>query len=288
MFKYVLCIMILGDSMLDEKGLKIKANAIRQHIIRMIFEAGSGHPGGSLSITDLLTVLYFHSLKHDPKKPTWDERDRFILSKGHCCPALYATLAESGYLPVDELMTLRKLGSKLQGHPHMLKLPGLETTSGSLGQGLSIASGMAIGFNMDKKPNRVYCLMGDGELDEGQIWEAALTCAHYKLDNLTGIVDVNCLQIDGETCNVKNLEPLHDKWKSFGWNVLEVDGHDISALIDTFAKAKEIKGKPIVLLCHTIKGKGVSFMENNAEWHGKAPNKEQADKALLELKAEVL
>jgi transketolase len=232
-----------------------------------------------------MTVLFLRVMKHDPKNPDWEGRDRFILSKGHVCPAQYAAMAESGYFAKEELSTLRKFGSRLQGHPHMLKLPGLEMSCGSLGQGLSLASGMAISFKMDKKPNRVYCLMGDGELDEGQVWEAAMTAAHYHLDNLVGIVDVNGLQIDGWTKDVKNLEPLDEKWRSFGWHVIEADGHDISDLLKAFDLAKEMHGMPTVILCRTIKGKGVSFMENNAAWHGKAPNKQEEELALKELEA---
>ncbi|MFH0876555.1 MAG: transketolase [archaeon] len=272
--------------MSDIKKLKKTANKLRQLIIKMIHAAGSGHPGGSLSSVEIFTALYFDVMKHDPKKPDWDGRDRFVLSKGHVCPALYAAMAVSGYFPEEELLTLRKLGSRLQGHPHMLKLPGLEMSCGSLGQGLSLAAGICIGLKMDKKPNRVFCLMGDGELDEGQIWEAAMTAAHYKLDNLVGIVDVNGLQIDGWTKDVKNLEPLFDKWRSFGWHVLEADGHNVSDVIDKLREAEHIHSKPVAILCHTVKGKGVSFMENNAGWHGKAPNDEELKKAIEELQKE--
>ena len=263
--------------------MKKLATEIRKDIIRMTCEAGSGHPGGSLSSVEIMVSLYFNIMKHDPKNQAWDDRDRFVLSKGHVCPVLYASLARRGYFPTDELLTLRKFGSRLQGHPHRLKLSCLETSSGSLGQGLSIASGMAIGLRMDKKNPRVFCLMGDGELQEGQVWEAAMTGAHYKLDNLCGIVDVNGLQIDGRTSDVKNLEPLGDKWKAFGWHVIEVDGHDVEALISAFREAEKTKGKPTVILAKTVKGKGVSFMENNAEWHGKPPSREEAAKALKEL-----
>ncbi|MCX6817514.1 MAG: transketolase [Candidatus Aenigmarchaeota archaeon] len=263
--------------------MKKLATEIRKDIIRMTCEAGSGHPGGSLSSVEIMVSLYFNVMKHDPKNQAWDDRDRFVLSKGHVCPVLYASLARRGYFPPEELMTLRKFGSRLQGHPHRLKLSCLETSSGSLGQGLSIASGMAIGLRMDKKSPRVYCLMGDGELQEGQVWEAAMTGAHYKLDNLCGIVDVNGLQIDGRTSDVKNLEPLADKWKAFGWHTIEVDGHNVEALISAFREAERTKGKPTVILAKTVKGKGVSFMENKAEWHGKPPSKEEAAKALKEL-----
>ena len=263
--------------------MKKVANEVRKDIIRMTAEAGSGHPGGSLSSVEIMVSLYFNALRHDPQNPAWSERDRFVLSKGHVCPVLYATLARSGYFPVDELLTLRKLGSRLQGHPHRLKLEYLETSSGSLGQGLSIAVGMAIGLRMDKKDPRVYCLMGDGELQEGQIWEAAMSGAHYKLDNLCGIVDVNGLQIDGFTKDVMCVEPLAEKWRAFGWHVIEVDGHSIGSLVNAFEEAKRTKGKPSIILARTVKGKGVSFMENKAEWHGKAPTKDEAATALKEL-----
>ncbi len=259
------------------------ANSVRKDIISMTAEAGSGHPGGALSSVEIMVSLYFSVMNHDPKNPQWDGRDRFILSKGHVCPVLYSTLARSGYFPPEELLTLRKLGSRLQGHPHRLKLGCLETSSGSLGQGLSIAVGMAIGLRMDRKNPRVYCLMGDGELQEGQIWEAAMSAAHYKLDNICGIVDVNGLQIDGFTKDVMGVEPLADKWKAFGWHAIEVDGHSLGSLVGAFDEAKRTKGKPTVILARTVKGKGVSFMENKAEWHGKAPTKEEAAKALKEL-----
>jgi transketolase len=263
--------------------MKRAANEIRKDIIRMTAAAGSGHPGGSLSSVEILVSLYFNVMRHDPKNPKWEGRDRFVLSKGHVCPVLYSALARTGYFPVDELVTLRKFGSRLQGHPHRLKLECLETSSGSLGQGLSISVGMALGLRMDKKDAKVYCLMGDGELQEGQVWEAAMSGAHYKLDNLCGIVDVNRLQIDGKTKDVKNLEPLADKWKAFGWYVIEVDGHNLEQLLKAFEEAKNASGRPTVILANTIKGKGVSFMENKAEWHGKAPKKEEADRALKEL-----
>ncbi|MBU0756509.1 MAG: transketolase [Nanoarchaeota archaeon] len=265
--------------------LKKNTNHMRKLIIKMLNAAGSGHPGGSLSSVEILTALYMRVMKHDPKNPCWEKRDRFVLSKGHVAPVLYAAMAMSGYFPEEELMTLRKLGSRLQGHPHMCKLPGLETSSGSLGQGLSIANGMAIGLKMDKMNNHVYCLMGDGELDEGQVWEAAMTAAHYSLDNVTGVVDVNGLQIDGFTKDVKNLEPLADKWRSFGWHVIEVDGHNINEVVEALVESKNMHNMPTVILCHTIKGKGVSFMENLAGWHGKAPNDEETKKALAELDA---
>lgn len=268
---------------LSVKELKRKANLLRKDVIRMLVEAGSGHPGGSLSSAEIVTALYFKVLRHDPKNPKWENRDRFVLSKGHSCPIVYAALARAGYFPVKELLTLRKLHSRLQGHPDMVKLPYLEASTGSLGQGLSMAVGMALGAKLDKKKYSVYCLLGDGELDEGQIWEAAMTAAHYKLENLCGIVDVNRLQIDGFTKDVKNTEPLVKKWEAFGWEVIEIDGNDIVEVLDAFVKVKKVKYKPIVILAHTIKGKCVSFMENKAEWHGKAPNKEQAKIALKDL-----
>ena len=252
----------------------------------MLCEAGSGHSGGSLSTIDILTVLYSKVMKHDPKNPTWDERDRFVLSKGHVCPALYAVLADFGYFDKKELSTLRKYGSILQGHPYMYKTPGIEVSSGSLGQGLSIAVGMAYSAKMDGADMRIYCLMGDGELQEGQIWEAAMAAGHYKLDNLCGIVDNNRLQIDGEVEKVMDIDPLGDKFRSFHWNVVEADGHDVNDIEKAFKTAKDFKNKPTVIIAHTVKGKGVSFMENVAGWHGLAPDKEQLACALAELEEE--
>jgi transketolase len=222
-------------------------------------------------------------MKHDPANPCWEERDRFILSKGHACPAVYSALAQSGYFPPDELATLRKFGSRLQGHPDMCKLPGLEASTGSLGQGLSVACGIALAMKMDKRSNRVYCLMGDGELDEGQIWEAAMTGSHWELDNLCGIVDRNGLQIDGRTDDVKTLEPLGDKWHAFGWNVIDIDGHSIREISTALNRFRHSHFRPTVIIANTIKGKGVSFMENQAGWHGKAPTREQADAAIMEI-----
>jgi len=253
--------------------LEKKANKIREYIIEMLAEAGSGHPGGSLSIVEILVALYFGGIL--------EKQDKFILSKAHCCPALYAVFAELGLIPKQELLTLRKLGSRLQGHPDRLKLPLVETSGGSLGQGLSIGIGMALA----EKARRVFVLMSDGELEEGQIWEAVMTAVHYDLDNLIGIVDINGLQIDGWTEHVKSLENLKEKYQSFGWHVLEVDGHNIKNLINAFYEAEHVHNKPTVILAHTIKGKGVSFMENKCEWHGKAPTKEEARKALDELKS---
>lgn len=256
---------------------------MRADILKMTHAAGSGHPGGSLSAVELMAVLYFKVLNHRPQEPHWPERDRFILSKGHACPVLYTAMARSGYFPVEELLTLRKLGSRLQGHPNMKVLPGLETSSGSLGQGLSISNGLALAAKINKKDYRVYCLMGDGELQEGQVWEAAMTAAHYKLDNVCALVDYNNLQIDGNVEAVKGIAPLKEKWQSFNWHVIEIDGHDLAEVEKAYGEAKEIKGKPTVILARTVKGKGVSFMEDVAGWHGKAPNQEELEKALQEI-----
>lgn len=264
------------------KDLKRRAVEVRKDILTMLAEAGSGHTGGSLSIVEILLSLYYYKLRHNPKEPDWPKRDRFILSKGHGCPALYAVLAECGYFPKEELLTLRKYGSRLQGHPQK-GLPGLEMSSGSLGQGLSIANGIALGAKLDNLEVRAYCLMGDGETNEGQIWEAAMTASHYKLDNLCGIIDFNRLQIDGFCCDVKNMEPLNKKWESFGWNVIDVDGHDLGALMGALDAASQVKGKPTMLISRTTKGKGVSFIENKVEWHGIAPKKDELERAVKEL-----
>lgn len=264
-------------------SLEDKCRELRGDVLRMICKAGSGHPGGSLSAIEILTVLYNRVIKHNPQNPNWGERDRFVLSKGHICPALYAVLADCGYYDKAELNTLRQYGSILQGHPYMFKTPGLDVSSGSLGQGLSIAVGMALSAKVDQKQTRVYCLMGDGELQEGQIWEAAMAAGHYKLSNLCGIVDYNGLQIDGEVEKVMGIAPLADKWSSFNWNVLSVDGHCISDLEKVFGSAKAQSDKPTVIIAKTVKGKGVSFMENDAAWHGAAPSQEQLAKALKEL-----
>jgi len=252
----------------------------------MQYSAKSGHPGGSLSIADILTVLYFNQMNINEKDPKAEQRDRLVLSKGHCAPALYSTLAHRGFFPVEDLKTLRKLSSYLQGHPDMNKIPGVDMTSGSLGQGLSVANGMALASKIDKAGRRVYCICGDGEIQEGQIWEAAMTAAHYKLDNLCVVVDNNGLQIDGEVNNVMNIYPIDEKFKSFGFEVINIDGHNIEEIINAFEVAKTIKGKPTVVIAKTVKGKGVSFMENNAGWHGKAPNDEQYNIAMNELKGE--
>lgn len=266
------------------KRLEEVAKKLRTHIIRMTCAAASGHPGGSLSAADLVTVLYFHKLRHKPNDPSWEDRDRFVMSKGHAAPVVYAALAESGYFPVKYLMTLRKIGSSLQGHVDMLALPGIEMSTGSLGQGLSAANGMALAGKMDKKSYRVYCITGDGECQEGQIWEAAMTSSHHKLDNLTVIVDHNKYQIDGKVEDIKSLAPFADKWKAFGFNVISCNGHDIKSIIAAMEKAEKVKGKPSVIIADTIKGKGVSFMEAKPlDFHGKAPTPEEEKQALCEL-----
>lgn len=271
--------------MLDSKKireLEEKARQIRVMVVQMLARAGSGHPGGSLSSADILTCLYFFVLRHNPKDPAWPERDRFHLSKGHCCPALYAVLAEIGYFPKSELMNLRKMGCMLQGHPER-HTPGIEVCSGSLGQGLSVALGMSLAAKIDKKDYRAYCLMGDGEIQEGNIWEAAMAAAHYKCDNLCAILDYNNFQIDGRVSDVMAVEPLVEKWRGFGWHVLEIDGHNMAAIYKAFDAAKKIKGRPTIIIAKTIKGKGVSFMENVVDFHGRAPSQDETRQALGEL-----
>lgn len=261
------------------------AELMREDIIKMLERAGSGHSAGSMGLVDIFTALYFDVLKHDPKNPGWEERDVLILSNGHCVPAQYAALAHAGYFDTKELMTLRKLGTRLQGHPERSKLPGLETTSGPLGSGLSQACGMALAMRMDKQVHRwVYVIMGDGELDEGNVWEAAMLAGKERLSNLVGIIDRNNIQIDGPTEVVMPLEDLKGKWESFGWHVLEIDGNNIEAIIDACAMAKAIVEKPVMIIAHTIPGKGVDFMEYDFRWHGVPPNQEQAKKALRELR----
>ena len=264
------------------KDLEKKATAIRKDILTMLQISGSGHTGGSLSLVEILLALYCYKVRHDPKNPDWPQRDKVLLSKGHGCPALYSVLADQGYFPREELWTLRKLGSRLQGHPQ-LGLPGIEISSGSLGQGLSLANGMAFANRMDNKKAKIYCIMGDGETNEGQIWEAAMTANHYKLSNVCGIVDFNKMQIDGFCCDVKDMEPYAKKWQAFGWFAKEVDGHDLKMLMDALDEADKVKDKPQVIIAHTIKGKGVSFIENQVKWHGIAPKKEELEKALKEL-----
>ncbi len=264
------------------KELEAKAKQIRRLIIQMLAKAGSGHPGGSLSSADLIAALYFKVLRHDPKNPNWPQRDRFQMSKGHCCPLWYAVLAESGYFPMNNLWTLRQMGSILQGHPDR-RTPGVEVASGSLGQGLSVALGMSLAAKMDKKDYRVYVLLGDGEIQEGNIWEAAMACAHYKCGNLCAILDYNGFQIDGKTKDIMNLEPMVAKWQAFGWHAIEIDGHNMPQILSAYDEAKAIEAKPSIIIAHTIKGKGVSFMENVVDFHGRSPTKEEAEKALKEL-----
>jgi transketolase len=263
--------------------LEEQARHVRRKIVEMVAAAGSGHPGGSLSAADIVTALYFNVMRIDPQRPDWPDRDRFVLSKGHAAPVLYAALAGRGYFPEEDLLALRKLGSPLQGHPDMKKLPGVEMSTGSLGQGLSAANGMALAARLDKRDYRVFALLGDGESQEGQIWEAAMAAAHYGLDNVTAFLDHNKLQIDGCTLDVMCPEPLPDKWRAFGWDVQVINGHDIKEILNAVARAKEVKGKPQMIIAETVKGKGVSFMENEAGWHGVAPKPEELKRALAEL-----
>lgn len=265
------------------KDLKLKANKIRQLIIETLVTAGSGHSGGPLGMADIFTAFYFHILKHDPKNPAWEDRDRLILSNGHICPVQYATMALAGYFPLEELKTLRKINSRLQGHPHRSSLPGLETTSGPLGEGISQAIGMVLARNLDKKAYRVYCLTSDGEHEEGNTWEAVMFAAKNKL-NLIQVIDRNYIQIDGNTEDIMPLDPLKEKYESFNWNAIEIDGNDIKSFIEAVEKAKLVTDKPTIIIAKTVPGKGVSFMENDYHWHGKPPNKEEAAKALSELK----
>lgn len=282
---------LTGDQLIR---LETKANDIRQDIIKMLLEAGSGHSAGPLGMADIFTSLYFHTLKHDPAKPDWNERDMVVLSNGHICPVLYATLAHAGYFPTSELKTLRKFGTRLQGHPHRGVLPGIETTSGPLGSGLSQSCGMAIALKMDNSKRWIYCLTSDGEHDAGNTWEAVMFAGKYKLDNLTVIIDRNNIQIDGVTEDIMPLEPLRDKYESFGWFVIDIDGHNFEAIIDACSEAKTIMNKPVCIIAHTIPGKGVDFMEKDFRWHGIPPDAgdvagappkgEQAKKALDELR----
>ena len=269
---------------LDE--LKSISKLIRKDIVSMLTESASGHPGGSLSAADIVTTLFFKEMNIDPNNPKNPNRDRFVLSKGHCSPALYATLALKGFFSMDELKNFRNINSILQGHPDMKKIPGVDMSTGSLGQGLSAANGMAIAGKLDNKDYRVYAILGDGEIEEGQVWEAAMASARYKLDNLCVILDNNGLQIDGKVEEVKALDCLYSKWESFGFNVIPCDGHNIEMLIDSFEKARQTKGQPSIIIARTVKGKGVPFMENKAEWHGKAPNDEQYERAMKALKLE--
>jgi transketolase len=273
---------------IDHETLASIARECRIQIIRMLTHAGSGHPGGSLSAIDLLTVLYFSRMRHDPKRPEWPDRDRLILSKGHGVPALYAVLAKAGYFPEILLLTLRKLDSPLQGHPDRVRLPGIEAATGSLGQGLSIATGMALASKLDRKNSRVYCIVGDGETQEGQVWEAAMAAPRigqpeFPLDNLCVILDYNKIQLDDFVKKILDLEPVVEKWKAFGWPVIEIDGHDFGQIEKALDQAEAIKGKPTFIVAHTVKGKGVSFMENDPEWHGKSPKKDEAIRAIREI-----
>lgn len=264
---------------------KTAAN-IRTGIVKAIHNAGSGHPGGSLSAADIVTALYFKEMNIDPKEPKMEGRDKFILSKGHAGPVQYAALAERGYFPKEDILQLRKLGNRFQGHPNMQKVPGVEMSTGSLGQGISVAAGMAMANKLDKNPGRVYVLLGDGEIQEGLVWEAAMSAAHYGLDNLVGILDWNGLQIDGKNEDVMTVTPVDEKFRAFGWNVIVIDGHDFAQIFDAFDQARACKGTPTMIIAKTIKGKGVSFMENEAGWHGKAPNAEQIEQAVKELGGE--
>lgn len=268
------------------KELEEIARKVRIHIVKSTHKAGSGHPGGSLSATDILVTLYFEVMNHRPDESDWENRDRFVLSKGHAAPALYSVLAEAGYFPVEELMTLRKLGSRLQGHPDMRKTPGVDASTGSLGQGLSIAAGMALAGKIDRKSYNVYAICGDGEMQSGQIWEAGMFASHNKLDNLIVFLDRNNLQIDGSTKEVISIEPILSKWNSFGWHVLEINGHDFDEIIDSIDRAKEVRGQPTMIIARTIKGKGVPFMEGSLAFHGKAANDEQLKIALRALGGE--
>jgi transketolase len=267
--------------------LEEKARVLRGHILTMIYKAQSGHPGGSLSIADFVAALYFDELNVDPQNPHWPERDRVVLSKGHCCPAIYGALAMRGFFPMEALDTLRKLGSPLQGHPDMKKLPGMDMSSGSLGQGLSAAAGMAWGLKNQNLSGRVFCIVGDGETQEGQIWEAAMSAAHYKLDNLVAFVDANKLQVDGFVEDVMNVQPLMDKFTAFGWDAIWIeDGNDMGQIMQALDDVRGRKGRPVVLVANTVKGKGVSFMENVALWHGAPPNDDQYAQAMRELAGE--
>jgi len=275
----------LSEPELRLRDLQQKARQIRIHILKMLTQARSGHTGGSLSVVEVITALYFYKMRHKPQDPAWEDRDRFVLSKGHAAPALYAAMAASGYFPEEELPTLRQLGSRLQGHPDMRALPGIDFSTGSLGQGLSVANGMALAARLDGKKVRVYALMGDGEIQEGQIWEAAMAASHYQIDNVCGILDFNKLQIDGRVLEVMSIAPVADKWKSFGWEVMEVDGHDFSQILPALDRCEEVKGRPSLVIAHTTKGKGVSFMENEVKYHGVAPTPEELERALKELGA---
>ena len=269
----------------EQKELMLAACKVRIGIIEGTHAAKAGHPGGSLSAADLFTYLYWKELRVDPKNPQWEDRDRFVLSKGHTAPGLYAALAHRGFFPVEDLLTLRHIGSYLQGHPNMNSVPGVDMSTGSLGQGISAAAGMALAAKLQKKDCRVYTLLGDGEIQEGQVWEAFMFAHHYKLDNLCAVIDNNGLQIDGPVAQVMNPYPIPEKLRAFGWEVREIDGHDFAQMETAFAAARETKGRPFAILMNTTKGKGVSYMEDNADWHGKAPNDQEFEIAMTELKA---
>lgn len=273
--------------MMNNTELELTAYKIRRDAVTAVHSAASGHPGGSLSIADILAVLYFDEMNIDPKNPKNPDRDRFVLSKGHCAPALYGALAERGFFPVEDIKTFRHTDSYLQGHPDMKGVPGVDMSTGSLGQGICAANGMALAAKLDGKSYRVYTVLGDGELEEGQVWEAAMFAPHYKLDNLTAFVDFNGLQIDGDITKVMNPTPIDKKFEAFGWNVITVNAHDIAEIKNAIAAAKATKGKPTVIIAKSIKGKGVSYMENQASWHGSAPNDEQYEQAIKELDAKI-
>ncbi len=272
---------------MDIKALEKTAAEVRIGVVKAIHNAGSGHPGGSLSAADIVTALYFDEMNVDPQEPKMKGRDKFILSKGHAGPVQYSALAVRGYFPMEDIMSLRKLGSKFQGHPDMNKVPGIEMSTGSLGQGFSAAVGMAMASSLDNDPGRIYVMLGDGEIQEGIVWEAAMSAAHYRLDNIVGILDHNGLQIDGRNEDVMTVEPVADKFRAFGWNVININGHDFDEILGAFKNARECRERPTMIIAETIKGKGVSFMENNAGWHGKAPDDEETAKAVAELGGEM-
>ena len=267
----------------DVEELKSISKRIRIKILHMLTLAGSGHTGGSLSAADVATAIYFSKMKFDPANPQWEDRDRFIMSKGHAAPLIYAIMAAAGYFPKETIDTLRKVESPLQGHPCCKRLPGIEVSTGSLGQGLSVANGMALGLRLDNNPARVYCIMGDGEIQEGQIWEAAMTAAHYNIDNICAVVDNNELQIDGPVEEVMGIQPVHDKWEAFGWHTISIDGHDMEEILRALDEAENTKGKPTVIIANTTKGKGVSFFENKVEYHGAAPSQDEFERAVKEI-----
>jgi len=269
----------------DLSALRKLAVELRQTILRTIAKAGSGHPGGSLSMVELLIGLYWHTLRHDPTRPDWPDRDLFLLSKGHGCPALYVVLAKQGYFPMDELLTLRRYPTRLQGHPERWSVPGLEIASGSLGQGLSMANGIAMADRLDGRTRRIFCLMGDGEIQEGQVWEAAMTAHHHRLEAVCAIIDANQLQQNGPVKEIQDIEPLAEKWRSFGWHTIEINGHDIEHVLKAYDDAQRVTGQPQAIVARTVKGKGVSFMELNHAWHGVAPKPEELERALKELEA---